>query len=73
MTDSPVDEHAALSADIKLLGGLLGAIIKEQNGEDAFELVEAVRAAAKARRNGDEESEKRSQGTNKRRPRGRRR
>jgi phosphoenolpyruvate carboxylase len=44
-------EQATLSADIKLLGNLLGDIIKEQEGEAAFDLVERVRAIAKARRN----------------------
>jgi phosphoenolpyruvate carboxylase len=42
-----------LSADIRMLGKLLGIVIKEQHGESAFELVEKVRAAAKSRRNGD--------------------
>jgi phosphoenolpyruvate carboxylase len=42
-----------LSNDIKMLGKLLGHIIKEQHGEAAFKLVEEVRSAAKARRNGD--------------------
>jgi phosphoenolpyruvate carboxylase len=42
-----------LSADIRMLGKLLGIVIKEQHGEPAFELVEKVRAAAKSRRNGD--------------------
>ena len=45
---------SALSADIKLLGGLLGVVIREQHGEDAFQLVEQVRANAKARRNNDD-------------------
>lgn len=40
-----------LSNDIRLLGNLLGAVIREQHGDDAFNLVEDVRAAAKARRN----------------------
>jgi phosphoenolpyruvate carboxylase len=44
---------SALSADIKLLGGLLGKIIREQHGDAAFELVELVRAKAKERRRGD--------------------
>lgn len=43
-------DTTALSTDIKLLGGLLGQIIREQHGDDAFELVEQVRAIAKARR-----------------------
>ncbi len=42
-----------LSADIHLLGNLLGRVIRAQHGEDAFNTVEAVRAAAKARRGGD--------------------
>ncbi|MCC6616716.1 MAG: phosphoenolpyruvate carboxylase [Anaerolineae bacterium] len=53
------DTHEAvnlLSADIRLLGNLLGGIIREQDGESAFALVENVRAAAKARRTGDAEA-----------------
>ena len=42
-----------LSADIHLLGDLLGQIIREQHGDSAFDLVENVRAHAKARRTGD--------------------
>lgn len=42
-----------LSADIHLLGDLLGQIIREQHGADAFELVERVRLRAKTRRSGD--------------------
>ncbi|MBI5927663.1 MAG: phosphoenolpyruvate carboxylase [Chloroflexi bacterium] len=40
-----------LSTDIRFLGNLLGGIIREQHGNEAFELVEAVRRTAKARRN----------------------
>lgn len=40
-----------LSRDIKLLGNLLGQIIQEQHGKEAFALVEEVRKTAKARRN----------------------
>ncbi len=43
-----------LSADIHLLGDLLGQIIREQHGEEAFELVERVRLSSRARRSGDE-------------------
>lgn len=42
-----------LSEDIHLLGDLLGEVIRAQHGQAAFEAVEAVRAAAKARRNHD--------------------
>ncbi|NLX10546.1 MAG: phosphoenolpyruvate carboxylase [Chloroflexi bacterium] len=41
------------SADIKLLGNLLGLIIREQHGAPALDTVERVRASAKARRAGD--------------------
>ena len=44
----------SLGHDIRLLGNLLGKIIIEQHGQDAFELVESVRKTAIARRNGDE-------------------
>jgi phosphoenolpyruvate carboxylase len=44
---------SALSADIKLLGNLLGVIIREQHGDSAFDLVEHIRASAKARRKDD--------------------
>lgn len=42
-----------LSADIRLLGDLLGIVIREQHGDAAFDAVEDVRALAKARRSGD--------------------
>src|SRR5688572_26272645 len=54
MTDTGTTERASeLSADIRLLGNLLGDVIRQQHGEDAFELVERVRADAKARRHDD--------------------
>jgi phosphoenolpyruvate carboxylase len=43
-----------LSADIHLLGSLLGVVIREQHGDDALNMVERVRASAKARRSGDD-------------------
>src|SRR5262245_25983401 len=39
-----------LGADIRLLGNLLGEIIREQHGDAAFDLVERVRAQARSRR-----------------------
>lgn len=48
------DISGALSADIKFLGTLLGHVIREQHGDAAFELVEDVRAKAKARRADDD-------------------
>jgi phosphoenolpyruvate carboxylase len=41
------DPHKALGADIRLLGNLLGNAIRQLAGEDAFNLEEEVRAAAK--------------------------
>ena len=38
------EAHEALSADIHLLGGLLGEAIRRLAGEEAFDLVEEVRA-----------------------------
>ncbi len=46
-----------LSADIKYLGALLGKIIVEQHGDEALDLVEAIRADAKARRTGDTDAD----------------
>ncbi|MCB9452361.1 MAG: phosphoenolpyruvate carboxylase [Anaerolineaceae bacterium] len=40
----------SLSADIRLLGNLLGQIIREQHGDIAFDLVEQIRAMARERR-----------------------
>ncbi|MFQ3534323.1 MAG: phosphoenolpyruvate carboxylase [Aggregatilineales bacterium] len=48
--NTTTDLQAALSADIRLLGGLLGEIIREQHGEEALALVERVRAESRARR-----------------------
>ncbi len=48
----------ALSTDIRQLGNLLGKVIREQHGIEAFNLVERVRKAAKDRRGGDTEAEK---------------
>ncbi len=45
--------NSTLSQDIRTLGSLLGIIIQEQNGMEAYDLVEEIRAMSKARRNGD--------------------
>ncbi|MBZ0301311.1 MAG: phosphoenolpyruvate carboxylase [Anaerolineae bacterium] len=50
MTAKNTERSTALSTDIRLLGGLLGEIIREQHGEASFALVEQIRASAKARR-----------------------
>ena len=51
MFDSPYEE---LSNDIRLLGRILGDIVREQSGDETFELIESVRQAAVAGRRHDE-------------------
>ncbi len=50
MTDDP---HAPLREDVKTLGRLLGEILKEQEGEDLYEMVEQVRQLSKKAASGD--------------------
>ncbi len=57
------DLSSAMSNDVKLLGGLLGRVIREQHGDAAFDLVEQVRADAKARRRGDPDAAAQLQAT----------
>ncbi len=42
-----------ISVDVRLLGSLLGRVIREQHGDASFQLVEDIRTIAKARRSGD--------------------
>ncbi|MBC8098243.1 MAG: phosphoenolpyruvate carboxylase, partial [Armatimonadetes bacterium] len=53
MIERAVPVVSLLSKDIRYLGDLLGDIIREQQGDAALALVEAIRGAAKARRSGD--------------------
>jgi phosphoenolpyruvate carboxylase len=46
-----------LRSEIRWLGETLGEVIKEQAGQSAFDLVEEVRALARARREGEAEAE----------------
>ncbi len=46
----PSDVHAPLREDVRLLGNLLGEVIKEQEGKKLFDTVEEVRAIAKKKR-----------------------
>ncbi len=51
--NDPTASDAALSADIRLLGRLLGDVVRRQAGDDAFDLVESVRrVAVDSRRDG---------------------
>lgn len=48
--------NSSLSSDIRTLGNLLGIIIQEQDGVEAYNLVEEIRSVSKARRSGDAEA-----------------
>ena len=53
------DAERPLVEDIRLLGRLLGDVIREQDGAPAFELIEQVRKLSVAfRRDADEEADK---------------
>ena len=56
MSDRQKAASSSLSKDIRTLGNLLGVIIQEQEGIEAFDLVEEIRAVSKARRSGDAEA-----------------
>lgn len=48
-------DHPGLGSTIRLLGGLLGETIIEQEGQEIFDLEEEIRALSKARRGGKTE------------------
>jgi phosphoenolpyruvate carboxylase len=50
LTSTLADASGGVSRDIRLLGRLLGDVIRAQAGDEAFELVESVRRAAVAGR-----------------------
>jgi phosphoenolpyruvate carboxylase len=50
------EKHVALRDDVHALGEIMGAILREQGGEDLLRLVEAQRMLAIRRRNGDEQA-----------------
>ena len=50
------DPHKAIRDDVRLLGELLGDVLKRQEGDALFERVEAVRALAKRRRSASSSS-----------------
>ena len=51
------DSQDLLSADIHLLGDILGKVIRRQAGIDIFELEERIRSLTKVRRADDESAE----------------
>ncbi len=53
----PLDKDQPLTDDIRLLGRILGDVIREQEGKDAFELIERIRQLSVAfRRRADAEA-----------------
>lgn len=48
------DPHGPLREDVRLLGRLLGDVLKEQHGEELFEKVEKVRSLSKGAHQGDQ-------------------
>ncbi len=53
------DNERPLTEDIRLLGRILGDVIREQEGEDAFNLIEQIRKLSVAfRRDADHEADK---------------
>ena len=58
-TARPKDNERPLVEDIRLLGRILGDVIREQEGEEAFELIEQIRQLSVAfRRDEDHEADK---------------
>jgi phosphoenolpyruvate carboxylase len=52
---TPIDKDTPLREDIRFLGRLLGGILRAQEGDDTFELVETIRQlAVRYRRHADE-------------------
>jgi len=53
MSSNPPTEAAdGLRRDVRYLGALLGEVLREQGGDDLFEIVEGARIAARSRREG---------------------
>jgi len=55
--EEPDSGTEALRRDVSFLGAMLGEVLREQDGDELFEIVEGARVAARARRNGDKDSE----------------
>jgi phosphoenolpyruvate carboxylase len=51
------DKDAALRDDVRTLGAMLGAVLREQGGDALFDRVESCRQAARRRRAGDDTAE----------------
>jgi len=55
LNDSGDDPHAPLREDVRLLGSLLGDVLREVGGDALFDDVERVRRSAKRAREGEDE------------------
>jgi len=54
--DVPDQPDESLRNDVRMLGALLGEVLKSQHGNDLFNLVEDVRRLAKQARHGDDQA-----------------
>ncbi len=54
--DAPDQPDESLRNDVRLLGALLGEVLKSQHGDELFNLVEDVRRLAKQARHGDDQA-----------------
>ena len=50
--DDSSGDGGALRRDVSFLGALLGDVLREQGGDELFDIVETARLAARARRDG---------------------
>ena len=55
---APIEAADGLRRDVSFLGALLGEVLREQDGDEFFEIVEGARVAARSRREGDTDAEK---------------
>ena len=58
-TDSDDRQVEDLRRDVSFLGALLGDVLREQGGDALFDTVESARLAARARRDGDQDADRR--------------
>ena len=55
--EEPDSGTDALRRDVSFLGAMVGEVLREQDGDELFGIVEGARVAARARRHGDRDSE----------------
>ena len=57
MSQTPLDPHAPLRDDVRLMGSLLGETLRQQVGQALYDKVEAIRILGKQARDGDSQAE----------------